>query len=124
MSDNAPANALVSFVNQVFDDLITGIAAQAIINSQVAQNPILGWPIIYGIFSYVVNQLATVLDTNIKKNVDGVIIRFQDESKLADYNAALAAYNQGVENAETQDQIDAERAILDASISSVINRNK
>lgn len=124
MPDNAPVNSLVSWVNQVLDQLIQGLAADAVIAAQVAQYSFLGWPIIYGFFSFAVHQLATLLDTNIKINVDNIIIRFQNNSNLSDYLSAINTFNQESGNATTPSEMVAARAKLDQAISAAINRAK
>ncbi len=112
-----PTNQLVQIVNTVLDFLILGLGEKAAIAAATAQAPWLSLPIISWIFSSIVAAVASSIDTNIKKNVDIVIIRFQNDVRKIEYDQTIALLN------KTPSDPAAIQAAQDA-LNLLINRNK
>lgn len=118
MTDIAtPTNRLTAIVDIVLDFLIKGIGANAAIAAAVSAEPWLGLPIVNSIFSWAVNLFASRFDLGLQKNVNAIVIRFQNDEQKDAYNQAVAAVNKpGATDAEIEAGF--------ASIDAFINRNK
>ncbi len=85
----APKNDLVTAINSVIDILIKGLGADAAYAAVVAQVPWLGLPVISYFVKLVINHLAGAIDTNLKINIDIIVIRYQNQSLKEQYDKAL-----------------------------------
>jgi hypothetical protein len=106
----APTNALVNLLNIIIDGLIKGLGKDIVIAEAIAYQPWLGWPVIHDMFSAVVGQIADYVDVLVKRNVDTIVIRFQNDNRKTEYDSEIAIINSGT--ATAQDIANAEAAII------------
>lgn len=111
---DAPKNQLVSGINIVLDTLIKGLGVDVAYSLVVAQVPWLALPIVSSIVRWILNSIASSLDTNLKINVDIVVIRYQNDLRKTEYDSAIAKIKQpGASDAE----IKAAKAAIDQLVS-------
>ena len=109
----APSFPLVDIANLVLDTLIKGLGEDAAIAAATAYAPWLALPIINWIFKQIVSVAANALDTQLKAGVDIVIIRFGNDIRKKEYDAALEPVKAGK---ATPDEIQKARDAIDALV--------
>lgn len=114
----APTNWLVTLINGILDNLIKGLGVDIAYGAAVAQVPWLGAPVIGTIFRAILDRLASALDTNLKINADIVVIRFQNDARKGEYDAALKPIQQ------TENPTDAEIQAAKDAIDRLVRRAK
>jgi hypothetical protein len=113
----APENKAVSLVNIIIDGLIKGFGVEVIYTLAVAEAPWLGLPFIGYIFKLILNKFAASLDANLKRNIDIVIIRFQNDARKAEYDSAI-------EKLKKPEVTDAELQAAKDAIDKLVHRAK
>jgi hypothetical protein len=85
----APKNKFLEVLAVIIDVLIKGLGPEAAIKAAVSAAPALALPVISLIFRWAVTSLANVLDLTLKKNLNVVIIRFQNHAERAAYDKVI-----------------------------------
>ncbi len=113
----APKNSLVELVNIILDNLIKGIGVSVVVGEATLYAPWLGLPVIRYLFKGLVDFLAGYVDTFAVRNVDIILIRFQNDDRKVDYDDAIARINRpGATPDDIQEARDALRRL--------VNRNR
>lgn len=90
-----PKNTFVSVVNAILDTLIKGLGVDLAVSAAIVEAPFLGLPVIKDIFRWIIGMFADNLDTNLKVNVDIIIIRLQNDARKAEYDKAMEPIRAG-----------------------------
>lgn len=122
---HAPENKLVLVINTILDFLIKGLGVEAAIAAAVAQVPWLGLPVVNWILRQIVGAIAQSLDTQIKINLDNILIRFQDDVRKIEYDDSIDQLKKAISQPGVSDA-DKAKAIQDAkdSLDRIIHRAK
>ena len=85
----APQKSLVNAIRKVLDYLIQGLGADLAIGAMYANGPAwLATPGLRIILEGIIKKAAEVMDESIADNISVIVIRFQNEARLEDYNKA------------------------------------
>lgn len=120
----APTNKLVDIINTVVDQLVLGVGEKVVIAQLTILQPWLGLPVIKWIFSVFVSSLAKSLDSGLKKNIDIVVIRFQNDSRKKEYEKAIEVLKADTANSSTKEEHDRALKAAREAMDKLINRNK
>lgn len=85
----APKNSAIEVVDAVLDALIEGAGVNAAIAAGTTAAPILGKPIIKGIFAWIVELVAGVIEKNLFKISVKLILRMQGTSRKNEFNDSI-----------------------------------
>ena len=80
---------MVSVINAVLDALIKGLGVDAAVTAATTQAPWLALPIVSSVFKYLVGLVAGQLDDLIKKNVDIIVVRVENDMAKVAYDEAI-----------------------------------
>lgn len=119
-----PTNRLVKIINVVTDTLILGVGEKVAIAEAVALQPWLGLPVISFFFARLVSIFAKALDAGLKKNIDIMVIRFQNDHRKNEYEEAIAKLQKDVATSASKEEH--AKALQNAkdTMDKLINRNK
>ena len=121
---SAPTNKLVDVINTVVDQLVLGVGEKVVITQLTILQPWLGLPVIKWIFSSLVSSLAKALDSGLKKNIDIVVIRFQNDSRKKEYEKTIEVLKASTASSSTKEEHDRALKAAREAMDKLINRNK
>ena len=119
----APVNKLLLAVNTLVDGLVMGLGKEALLLEAKAAVPWLALPIISWVFGWIVNWVASSIDVSLKKNIDILIIRFQNDARKADYDKAITKLQQAEATGTEEDNAKALQAAKDA-INALVHKSR
>jgi len=105
--------------------LILGLGTTLVVQNAIAILPILGLPFIRTIFSSIVSALSSSLDSNIKKNLNIVVIRWQNDQIKKEYDEIInkiREHDEGKVLSEEEYRRELEKA--KSAIDNLVNRNR
>lgn len=120
----APKNTLVAIINETMDQLILGVGEKVVIAQLTAIYPWLGLPFISTVFSVCVFSAAKALNSGLKNNIDIIVIRYQNDARKKEYDAAIEKLKKETEAANNKEEREKALKAAKEAMDKLINRNK
>lgn len=113
----APTNKVVRAIEIVLDTLIEGLGPEVAYRLLVLEFPVVGAPFLGLLTKFAIDSLAKYLNKHGTRLATIMVIRFQNDIRKAEYEAALVPIRRG-------DYSEAELAAARAAIDRLVRRSK